>query len=113
MNQDYPLFVKWYKTLDWIMDRTEGFPKSVRFSLSGKIMNLSLELLEGIIEAIYTKQRLHILETLNIRVEKLRILFRICHDRRYISIRQYEFISDELNETGRMLGGWVKREKGR
>ena len=111
MNEDYPVFVKWRGTLDWILDAVEKFPKSVRFTLSGRIANLALDVLEGIVEAIYTSPRRNILNRLNLDLEKLRVLFRISHDRRYISTRQYEFISGEMNETGKMIGGWKRSEK--
>ncbi len=112
MKEDYPVFVKWSKVLDWILDRVEKFPKNVRFTLSGRIANISLDILEGLIEAIYIKNRIHILERQNLYIEKLRVLFRICYERHYISIRQYEYITEELDETGRMLGGWIRSEKG-
>jgi len=111
MSDSYPIFVKWIATLDWVMDRCEKFPKSARFTLSGRIANISLDVLEGIIEAIYTKDRQHILDRVNLYIEKLRVLFRIAHGRKYLSVTQYEFISRELEETGKMVGGWRKGRK--
>ena len=108
MKENYPIFVKWIDILDWILDRTEKFPKSVRFTFSSRIAQYSLDVLEGIVEAIYTKDRKHILENLNLYIEKLRVLFRISFKRRYISSAQFEYISLHLNETGRMIGGWKK-----
>ena len=110
MREDYPIFVKWMDATDWILDTVEKYPKSVRFTLSGRIGNLTLDVLEGIIEAIYTKDRFHILRRINLYIEKLRVLFRISHSRQFVSTRQYEFIGEQLNETGRMIGGWMKRK---
>jgi hypothetical protein len=109
MNEDYPLFVKWYKTLDWILDAGEKFPKSVRFSLTGRMYDMSLDILENIVEAIYTKNRVDILKNTNVYMEKLRVLFRLSFERRYINERQYRFIAGELDESGRMVGGWIKQ----
>ncbi|MBK8490232.1 MAG: four helix bundle protein [Saprospirales bacterium] len=53
----YPLFEQWYKTNDWILDKCDKLPRSTRFTLSGRIANLSLEVLELITEAIYTHER--------------------------------------------------------
>lgn len=113
MKKQYPLFEKWSKTLDWILDIIEKFPKSVRFSLSSRIANISLDVLEKIIEAIYTQKRVHILYAINLYIEKLRIMFRICFQRKYISVKQYEYIIGELNEAGKMTGGWIKHETSR
>jgi len=108
MKEDYPIFVKWFDATDWILDTVEKFPKSVRFTVSGRIVNITLDIMEAIIEAIYTKNRLHILERINLHIEKLRIMFRLSHKRRYLSKQQYEYISGILYETGKMIGGWKK-----
>lgn len=108
MRDDYPLFVHWYQTLDWILSTVESFPKNARFSVASRIAEAALETLELIIEAIYTKDRLHILDKINLLLEKQRVLFRLSCDRRYISIKQQEYIANALDATGRMVGGWRK-----
>lgn len=106
MKEDYPLFVKWIETTDWLLDMVEKFPKSVRFTLSGRIANLSLDVLEGIVEAIYRKDRAQVLDRLNLTLEKLRVLFRVGYRRKYFSERQYTHGSELFDEVGRMIGGW-------
>lgn len=108
MKEDFPVFVHWMDALDWILSTVDRFPKSVRGTLSNRVTDLSLDVVEGIVEAIYTKERKHILHKVNLYIEKLRVLFRICHTRRYLSNAQYEHVSRLLDETGRMLGGWRK-----
>ena len=108
MKERYPIYIQWQSVLDWILDRTEKMPKHIRFSLSGRIANISIDVMDGIVEAIYMRDRADILERLNLYIEKLRVLFRICHSRRYIAMSQYEYISGELNEAGKMIGGWKK-----
>jgi hypothetical protein len=110
MKENYTIFVKWLAATDWILDTVEKYPKSVRFTISNRISNLTLDIMECIVEAIYTKERSHILGRVNVYIEKLRILFRISFMRKYISERQYEYVSGLIDETGRMLGGW-KKEK--
>ena len=110
MKEDFPIFVKWSDSTDWILDAVEKFPKSVRFTVSSRIGNITLDVMEGIIEAIYTKDRAYILKKINLYIEKLRVMFRISFKRSYISKRQYEHISVMLNETGKMIGGWRKSQ---
>ena len=109
-KEDYSVFDKWTKILDWVLSTVEKFPKSARFSLASRIANISLDVMEEVIEAIYTKNRVHVLISINLYLEKLRVLFRISFNRRYISSRQFEFISYELIEFGKMIGGWKKIE---
>lgn len=110
MNENYPLFTKWKDILNWILDRCDGFPKSIRFTFTNRISNFSLEILELIIESIYNKNRTKYLKQINMNLEKLRVFFRIACDRRYVSIKQYEYISRELNTAGKMTGGWAKTQ---
>ncbi len=108
MNENYPIFVHWYKTVDWILSSVERFPKNARFSLASKISNFALDTMELIVQAIYTRHRLRLLQQINLLLEQQRVLFRIAHDRRYISPRQHEHIANALNEAGCMIGGWRK-----
>ena len=109
MKEDFPLFVKWFDATDWIMEKVEKSPKSVRFTISSRISNMTLDVMEGIIEAIYTKDRVYILDKINLYIEKLRVMFRISYKRRYLSRHQYEYVSEILEETGKMIGGWKKK----
>lgn len=108
MNENYPLFTHWYATLSWILTTVERFPRSARFSLASHLANLALDTMEGIVEAIYTKNRRTLLDQVNRSLEKQRVLFRIAHDRRYLSTNQHTYIVKALDETGRMVGGWRK-----
>ena len=108
MRKDYPIYVQWAEAIDWILERADTFPKAVRGTVTHRIVNLSLDVMEGIVEAIYTKERTVILKRVNLNIEKLRVLFGLCHRRRYFSMGQYEHVSRLLDETGRMAGGWEK-----
>jgi len=94
--------------VEYLLDVCGKFPKNVRFNLVDRITNISLNVLEHIIEAIYAKKKIEILGKANLDMEKIRALLQICINKKYISIGQYEHISVEINEAGKMLGGWVK-----
>lgn len=106
--QDYPIFNHWYETMNWLLDRCERMPKSTRFTISGRMVNLATETMELLVEAIYTKDRVSLLRKVNLNLEKLRFFNRICKDRNYLSISQYEFFAKAINTTGQMCGGWLK-----
>jgi len=108
MTKDYPIFEHWYKTLDWIFKTVERFPKFAKYSIASRIINEAMETLDNIIEAIYNKNRIPFLDKINLSLEKQRVMFRISCDRKFISKKQYEYISRELNKAGKMAGGWRK-----
>lgn len=115
MTQDYPLYVKWRYVTAYMLDLCAKFPKSVRFNLADRITNIALDVLEGIIDAIYepkhTQERQQICRKLNTYIEKIRALLQITVEKKYISVKQYQHISQEINEAGKMLGGWIKQCK--
>ncbi len=94
--------------VEYLLDICGKFPKNVRFNLSDRMTNISLDVLELIIKAIYRKRKTYILGRANLYMEKIRALMQISVNKKYISIQQYEHISGEINEAGKMLGGWIK-----
>jgi len=110
--KDYPVFNQWYRTTNWLLERCERMPKNTRFTVSGRMANLALDTVELLIETIYTKERRPLIRAVNVKLEKLRFFNRLCRDRHYLSITQYEHLAREINETGRMCGAWAKNEEG-
>ncbi|HRD79775.1 MAG: hypothetical protein IAE84_05855 [Saprospiraceae bacterium] len=37
----YPIYEHWYKTANWILDKCDGMPKHIRFTISGRIAPLA------------------------------------------------------------------------
>jgi hypothetical protein len=107
---DLVLFVKWMDFLTWLFAATEKFPKKTRFVLVNRIDNLALDVVEDLVEARYTRDRLPILRRTNLKLEKLRVLLRISHDQGHLPHRGYEHSARALDEAGRMIGGWIRRK---
>jgi hypothetical protein len=110
MTQDYPLFEHWYRSTDWLLDRCEQMPRNVRFTLSSRIAELALDTLDLITQAIYAREKRPLLQRINLNLERLRILLRLCHDRRLISTAQLEFAAEAVRTAGAMCGGWLKKQ---
>jgi hypothetical protein len=64
-----------------------------------------------VIRAIHTSEKTAYLEEINLKLEELRILWRLVQKRGWISLRQLDFGQSKLDEAGRMIGGWLKRQK--
>ena len=97
-----------YQFLLWLIPTLDKFPRSQKFLLGDRIHALALDVLEGLIEATYTRERREILARVNLRLEKLRFLFRLAKDLRHLELRRYEHAAEELDAVGRLVGGWVK-----
>ena len=99
---------KFYDLLLWIIPVLESFPRSQRFLLGNRIEESLLDIMELIIQAVYTSERMEFLKEANIKIEKLRYLVRLSKDLKFISIKKYEYISRSLNDIGKEIGGWLK-----
>ena len=111
MYKNLTIFEKIYELILWLYPTVNKFPKSQRFVLGQRIENIILKLLEGIIEANQETAKLPYLKKISVELDKLRILIRLSKDLKFISIRQYVFASEKVNEIGKMLGGWMKSSR--
>lgn len=108
---DTPVLVAYYDILGWILDRIEKFPKNQRFVFGQRLANHAVDVLELIVSAIYNKrERRALLKNANLKLQTVRILIRLCCDRKMVSTRQYMHAAEKLTEVGAMLGGWLKRQ---
>ena len=107
-SDELPLLVLWERTLNDLLDRTQKFPRSVRFTFTTRIDNLGLDVMERLVEARYAsgKDKAEHLRDADSALTRLRILLRLCRDRAYLDRRGFEHVARNLDEAGRMIGGW-------
>lgn len=110
-RQTGPALEAHYRFLLWLVPAVEKFPKSQKFLLGDRIQATALEVLEQMIEATYSRRRQHHLAAANLGIEKLRFLFRLSMDLRYLDLRRYEHAARSLDEVGRLIGGWAKVDR--
>ena len=97
-----------YRFVVWLAAAIEKFPKSHKFTIGERIETTALDVLEALIEAIYTRERIQHLRSANLGIEKLRFLLRLAADLKLLDRRRYEHAPRTLDETGRLIGGWMK-----
>jgi hypothetical protein len=111
--QPSPIFVKTYDLLAWLIPITMQFPKSQRFVLAKRLQDSLLDMHESLIAAGksqgHNRQR-HLLQA-DIRLEHLRLHWRLCHTLGLVQSQRYEHGVRLLDEVGRLLGGWRSRKR--
>lgn len=107
-RQTAPVLEKMYQFVLWLIPTVDKFPRAQKFLLGDRLQGAALDVLEGLVEAAYTRARAPILARVNLGLEKLRFLFRLSRDLGYLDLRRYEFAARALEEIGRMVGGWKK-----
>ena len=107
-----PLFTLWERVVGEILDRTMRFPKSTRFTFSSRIESHALDVLEQIVEARYGQgaAKRSALRSIDGTLTKLRVLLRLANSRHYLDNRGYEHLMRQIDEAGRMVGGWRKQQ---
>jgi hypothetical protein len=106
--------LEWERTLSDLLDRTEKFPKTMRYMLGQRIDETALDVAVLVTDARYLRgdRRRRAIEELNLRLNRLRVLVRIAHQRRCLDHRGYEFVSREIDTFGKGLGAWQKHLDG-
>lgn len=108
MLEQLTIFEKTYQLIAWLYPTIQKFPKSQRFVLGQQVESVALDLLRGIIRANASRAKLPILYDVSVDLDTLRILLRLCKDLKFISLRQYAFAAEMVNEVGKLLGGWIR-----
>lgn len=105
------LLVRWYDYSKWLLERIDSFPKNQRFIFGTRLADVSLNIMELLIEASYSRDKARVLHRANIKLEQLRWLIRLAKDRKVMTMRQYEYSAEQLTECGKMLGGWLRNSR--
>lgn len=107
---EIPLIKKLYELYKCSHKTILVFPKHERYSLGEKIENNILETME--LSLFGNAQPKNFKETYllkaNAKIEILKILFRLALDNNFINETQYLKAEEYLQESGKMLGGWIK-----
>lgn len=85
-------------------------PKIHRYTFGGKIDTLFLDTLEFLFRAQYAKpeQKLQYLTAVIAKTDSLKFFLQIGWENKLLDQKRYLNLSQELQEIGRMLGGWKK-----
>ncbi|MCZ6572102.1 MAG: four helix bundle protein [Planctomycetota bacterium] len=96
--------------MQWLFERTTGFPKSRRHTLTNRLESALLDFQRAIALANRRRgpARVRSLDEADGLLDGSRFLVRFATDLGYLSGRQYEFAAEKLAEIGRLLGAWRK-----
>ena len=113
MNSQFsntPLFHKLYNLYKLLSSLHGTVPKSQRYTLWQRCETINLILLELLLEAASNKEkeRLLILLRMSRKLDLLKVLIRLAKETKTISLKKYVAIETILQESGKMIGGWIK-----
>ena len=101
-----------HELLRWFIPQLDKFPRQRRFTLGERIERGLLEVLEGLIDAAYRRDKAAVLTQVNRRLEVVRHLWRLAYELQVVPIRQYEHGARLFDDLGRQVGGWLRSRGG-
>jgi hypothetical protein len=86
------------------------FPKVYRYNIGGKIENCFLALLENTFITVYLsgERKSAQLSMAILKLDSLKFFLQLAWENKCLSNLKYTTLSENLDEVGRMLGGWKK-----
>lgn len=104
------IFQKMYDLTLWLYPLVNRIPKSHRMVLGKAIEELAIGMVVATTKAnsLKGKQRVELQQLISSDLDTLRILLRLTKDLKFMSIKQYAYGSQKINEVARMLHSWMK-----
>lgn len=113
MTEEMVIFARTFDLLEWLLPKSERFPRAYRTTVTQRLMDAALDLQEALAtaEARAGRTRLAALRNADAALSRLRIYLRLVHRWRWLSDGQYAHVGSMVGEIGRLLGGWLRAEQ--
>ncbi|OGG87330.1 hypothetical protein CO134_03385 [Candidatus Kuenenbacteria bacterium CG_4_9_14_3_um_filter_39_14] len=112
---DIPIFKKTYELYKEFYGFRNTVSKQDRYTIWQRCEDLILEILEYILGASQLSkiEKLPILQKASTKLNLLRVFLRLCKDTKVLDSKKYIRLEQNVDEIGRMLGGWIKSTRDR
>ena len=113
MQNETPIVLKTYDLYKTIHVVIRLFSREEKYTLGEKIKDAIMEMLQLFIEAEYSPKnsKVALLEKASVKLDFLKLLIRMSYDLRLINEKKYLAVEAQLQEIGKMLGGWIRSNK--
>lgn len=110
---DIPIFKKAYVLYGDFYSIRSSVSKQDRYTIYLRCENAILDVIEAILKASRENkiEKLPTLRFASTKLNLLRVLIRFLKDVKAINIKKYSLLEENIDEIGRMLGGWIKSTK--
>lgn len=112
---DIPIFKKTYDLYKAFYGYRADVSKQDRYTIWQRAENCILDVLESILFAAQSqgREKVPTLEAASVKLNVLRVLIRLTKDVKAIDNQKYLALEADVDEIGRMLGGWLRSTKER
>ena len=110
MSDEMVILTRTHDLLDWLLPKSEAFPRAYRFTVTQRLACAALDFQESLFEAQSQAGALRLghLRRADAALDKLRLYLRLAHRWRWLNDGQYRHVGGLVAEIGRLLGGWMR-----
>ena len=110
---ELPVIQKTYDLIQWYVPILNRLPRDHKYALGSRIVAGLYELLEGLIRARFSREKLEKLRALNTELSVLRYQTRLLLDFQLLSTKRFNYVAEYFDAIGSELGGWINYQKDR
>lgn len=109
-NTDIPIIKNLYELYKVFYSYSVLFPKKDKYTLGAKCEMYIITTLELLLEAscAYREEKLELIKKANAKFDALKLFIRLLKDLNIIDSKKYLELQKQIQEIGRMLGGWQR-----
>lgn len=113
MNPSLVILSRAQALLHWLLPKSERFPRAYRSTLTQRMMDAALDFPEQVIEALQHSgsTRDKHLRAADAALLRLRLYLKLAWRWGWLSDGQYQHVSRQVAELGRLLGGLRKAQR--
>src|SRR3989344_3299555 len=108
---DIPIFAKLYDFYKNLSQSIVSFPKTKRYTLGQRLDNLTLDSFELLFSIPSADNKVKTLSQISNKVDLIKVLLRLAKDTKAVKNKNYLDLQADLQEIGKMLGGWIRHAK--
>lgn len=113
LASELPVYKDTYELVSLLLDYVMIFPKCYKHTIGQKVTNTSLELFEHLQLAnrCYDRREARVkhLEDFLIKFELLKVLLRLCNEKKIISLKQTARLALLTESIGKQVTGWKNK----
>lgn len=104
------IYVKVFNFSKIVYRLIHNFKKEYKYTLGAELQQIILQVLDGIIEtnSVLNNKKIEKIEEVSLLFDRFKIRIRLAYELGQISKSKYFFIQKEIEEIGKMIGGWQK-----
>lgn len=109
-NNEIPLVKKLYELYKTFYKYSALFPKKDRYALGVKCEMHIIATLELILETVSASraEKMVLIKKANVKFDALKLFIRLLKDIAVIDAKKYIELEKQIQEIGRMIGGWQR-----